>query len=238
MSAPKTQTDRPSSLLRRAVSATPAAPPADDPSPDLTPEWYPKTVRRRRSLLIQSAAGGLIVVVLGVILVLRAGREQAGRRELLTVDAHRARASATLGELSAEERRLSELVRRAQTTGRIGLPVEVSRVLAAVARAVPAGTTLTSLRAETTSDDPPAARGREGGGASSARRSMGFRLRGVAPDAAAVAAVLEGLQAQPVFGGCRVTYGRHADGPRGPEVEFEVTFAVDLNLIADGGGTP
>ena len=214
-----------------------------DAAPDLLPPWYPAMVRRRRRLLWQAAVSGAIVVGLGTALVLRADDEWSAQRQLTVLDDRRQRTDAVLGELAAQERRLATLAERAETAGRVGLPVEVARVLAEVAGHLPAAATLREVEVRTEAEQPTAveradaarAAGASGaGGKVRGRRSLRFTLRGVTPDAADVATLLERLQSQAMFVDPLVRYGRSVEGGAGVETEFEVAFVIGLELA--GGG--
>ena len=202
--------------------------------PDLLPAWYPAMVRRRRWLLGQAVVTGAAVVAMGTALVLRSDDERNTRQRLTVLDDRREETDAVLGELAAQERRLAGLAERAATVGQTGLPVEVARVLAEVGEHLPAAATLREVEVRTEARQPTAverADAASGGGKVAGRRSLRFALRGVTPDAADVATLLERLQGRPMFADPTVRYGRAVAGEAGSaETEFEVAFSIGLEL--------
>lgn len=215
--------------------------PGDAQEVNLLPEWYPAVVRRRRWLRWQAWATGVLVVVLTTLLVLRKDDEHISAYELATLETHREITGEQLDQLEAAEARLGRLVSRAALVEQVGLPVEVTRVLSQIGSVLPPRAALTEVAVETQRRDPTLAektRAVAAGRAATQGMWLRFRVGGVTPDSEDVAALLERLQAEPLFQQCTVSYGRDVRLAGRPAVQFEVKFAIDLKLsgVAAGAG--
>jgi Tfp pilus assembly protein PilN len=221
-------------------SASPSSAPQAEDLPvmaevDLLPPWYPVLLKRRRRLLVQSWLTGLVVVALMAVLVWRQANEEATHVELASLEEQRRMTDAMLLQLEAEESRLDGLLGRAELVSRMGLPLEVSRVLAQIDAAMPADIALTALDVTMEERTGPAqgAIARSPGVRGGAQKNMKFTFTGFAASPDSVIALSRSLQQQPLLrdvapAGTQSTevYGRLI-------VAFEISFRVDLS---PGGG--
>ena len=208
------------------AGAAPAAAPAeaDLPMPmtevDLLPAWYPALVRRPRWLTAQAWATGALLVVLTTVLLLRREDVAATRFELATLGDLRRETDATLAELAAQQTRLSALIDRAKVAAQIGLPLEVSRVLADVARDAPPDTALTDIDVRT--EESPGKAGAAPG------RAMKFVLKGIASNIREASQFEERLRANELLRNVRLAGAVEGRAYDRPVTAFEITFQVDL----------
>jgi hypothetical protein len=229
-----------STLKPPASLLAPAQPPAEGDLPvmvevDLLPPWYPVLLKRRRRLQVQGWLTCLVVIVLMAVLVWRRANEEATHVELASLEEQRRMTDMTLSQLLAEESRVNGLLSRAELVSRMGLPLEVSRVLAQIDAAMPADIALTGLDVTTEERSGPAqgAPVRSAGVRGGAQKSMKFSFTGFASSPESVIALSRSLQQQPLLrdvapAGTQSTevYGRLI-------VAFEISFRVDLS---PGGG--
>lgn len=123
---------------------------------ELLPEWYPRTVRRRRWLKAQAVATGLLVLVFAVALILRTEDVAASRLQLEQIQIERARVNGLLTQLEASQEELEALTAEAELLSQIGLPFEVSRLFAEIERLMPETMALDGLSVSTVERRPTA----------------------------------------------------------------------------------
>ena len=230
---------------RPADAAPPegAAAAAEEPPPtamaeiDLLPDWYAKFVRRRARVRWQAAVTVGLLVAMGVILILRREHVAESRGELAHLVDRRRVTDVTLDRLGAEEARLAKLSGRAAVLSRVGLPLEVTRVLADVQRAMAATTTVVSLEATTESATPSATdvavarkRGLTPPGPTKLLR---FKLDGLAENSLDATRFYEALRDNALFRRDETTLQFKSDQFNGKAVSsFTIVFVVDL--LPDG----
>ncbi len=195
---------------------------------DLLPRWYPVLLRRRRRLMLQAWATGVLVVILVGVLVWRRANEEASQVELASLVEQRRMTDAQLSELVVEEAGLDGLIRRAQLVSRMGLPLEVSRVLGMVDAAMSEDISLTTLDVRLEEQRLP---GRNSQHATV--RRMRFTLVGYTENSKNATDFSSRLQGQPLLREVKVGTVRATAILDRPVVLFEMTFHVDL---APGGG--
>ncbi|MEL7238489.1 MAG: PilN domain-containing protein [Planctomycetota bacterium] len=212
-------------------NATSIAPSQREPvadEPNLLPDWYPQLMRRRNWLRLQMAVSLLLLMGLVLSLVAWRGNEEVTAWRLRDLDARRQATARELVTLQNEEERLATLMRRAEFIEEIGLPVEVTRVLAEIDKAATDSTAITSIRV-----------------AQNQRRSsaldvtptsllLRFELRGVAARYEDVKQLHGTISRNSLFQSVRL--GRISNTMLNDMagVEFDLTFAIEL-LLEDVG---
>ncbi len=218
------------------TAAAPMSPSVSVPDVNLLPTWYPQMVSRRRWLRMQAWATGVVLVVLGTILVLRWDNEHVREYELQNLASERERTEAILAELTSQEQRLAVLAEQASLVEQVGLPLEVTRVLAEMARTLPTRAALTLLEVKTERREPTTlekARAVTTGRPTAGGVWMRFRVQGIAPSRNDLPALMEHLQEETLFRDVFVSYGNDVVLHGRQAVEFEVSFTIDLALSGD-----
>ncbi len=200
---------------------------------EFLPAWYPQTRARRRMVVLQTQltlvlAGGL---ALWGMLVHRNTMAAAA----LLIDAN-GQVHQTQNQLHVLEDQLSvkkQLLLQRQIVGKLGLPVEMSRMLATLDDRMPRQMSLTDVSLMTEEQaraviNTPAAALAAGRGDTVDRR-LRVRLQGVAPTDTDVANFLAGLTNVPFFDSVAMNYSRDKLDDGHLMREFEITFSVDLN---------
>src|SRR5688572_300165 len=202
---------------------------------DLLPGWYPVLLRRRRRLILQSWLTGLVVVALMAVLVWRRANEEATHVELASLEEQRRMTDLTLSQLLAEESRLDGLLARADLVSRMGLPLEVSRVLAQVDAAMPADIALTTLDVVTEERAGPGQGGvvRAAGARVGPQKNLKFTFAGLASSPESVITLSRRLQEQPLLRDVAPAGTQSTKVNDRWVVAFEMSFRVDLS---PGGG--
>jgi hypothetical protein len=228
----------PSSTSRLAIAreASETAPAPMMVEVDLLPSWYPLLLRRRRRLHLQAWLTGALVVVLVAVLVWHRASEEATQVELASLEAQRRATDATLSELALEEARLAGLLRRAELVSRMGLPVEVSRVISQIDAAVPEDVALTALDVVTDEQSVAApGLGLSAGATTHARlKQMQFTLVGYADNPTSIETLGRNLRKLPLLRDVRPSRTRSEIVFNQSVMLFEMSFRVDLT--AGGGG--
>lgn len=205
------------------------------PEVDLLPEWYPVLLHRRRWLTVQAWVTGVMVVLLLAVLVWWRGHVEATHLELASLEVQRRDSAVTLSEVEVEEQRLSSLLGRATLAAKMGLPVEVSRILSDLDAGTPEDVALIAIDVRTeqrlvevraTAGSPRPA--------PLLVREMHFRVSGLAKESASAFALSKALQGQPLLRGVEVLNTQPAEPYGRPAWQFDLRFHVDLS--AGGGG--
>ena len=228
----------PSSLSRSTIVALEGDEAAQAPmmvEVDLLPSWYPLLMMRRRRLHLQAWLTGALVVVLVAVLVWHRASEEATQVELASLEQQRRATDATLSELALEEARLAGLLRHAELVSRMGLPLEVSRVLSEIDAALPEDIALTALDVVTEEQALPGQPlGLSRGTNTYARlKQMQFTLIGYAASPTSIAALSQSLRKLPLLRDVRHSRTRSDTVFNQQVMLFEMSFRVDLSV---GGG--
>jgi hypothetical protein len=120
---------------------------------EFLPQWYPTALRRRAWFRAQTWATVAIVIGTGLFLLMQ-------RRTLYAAEVDRHAASAELAETRGKVRELDQQVRlqadlldKQNLVAQLGVPVELSRVLAEVGECMPAEMTLDEVNVSTVEAD-------------------------------------------------------------------------------------
>jgi hypothetical protein len=212
---------------------------------EFLPDWYPLARRRQRWLVLQGWVALLVLMGMGLWLLLARRNVSAAAADLASVDAQLAQSKLELRQLDEQLELQRQLEVQRQIVSRLGLPVEMSRLLQTLENVMPREMSVVELAVDTdeqargiaTSAMPPAAVA----GASSAMpldRRLRVRLVAVAPSDVDLANVLGGLNAVPFFESVAYSYARDKAEDGHLMREFEITFTMSLNdPIGSGGGS-
>ena len=199
--------------------------------PNLLPSWYEQLRRRRRWLKLQIVGSCLVLLGLVLLLIMRHDDEQITRWHLDNLEAGRERTQMQLDTLRVEKVRLNLLLDRASINERIGLPVEITRLLGEIEKAMGRNVFLTHLNVQTVSETIP--------GSIEARPTrLVLELRGVAQERQAYNAFIREVQSNGLFtsgGNDRITFSRNTGSPGGSVgIEFDITLHVEVALFDYG----
>lgn len=197
------------------------------------PTWYPKVVRQKRLLTAQAwitavlVGGGLVALYSAHRTSLAAGAElqhSKDRAQQMIKQVHQ------LDEMLDLQK---QLVAKQAIVTDLGLPVEISRVVAEMGACAPREVTFTQLWANTAEHAPVTIAERAaaavGGRADAVSRKLDLRLHGVAPTEGEVTTFWSRLMARPSFSAVRlVNSTEKVDGDHKMR-EFEITFSIDLD---------
>ena len=202
---------------------------------DLLPSWYPQLWRRRRLLRLQFSLTLMLVVALLAVLVWWRADVEATQVELASLEVQRRDADATLSEVVAEEARLSSLHRQSETISHMGLPLEVSRVLAELDAAIPREVAMTAIDVRTEARTIENRRvGATGRLPPLTVRQMHFSLKGLAEKRETPFAFAESLRQRSALFAKVEVVSTQSEPVNGRSVEvFEIRFRIDLSA---GGG--
>ena len=190
--------------------------------PNLLPDWYPRILRRRQWLRVQMVVSLLLVMALAFSLVSWKGNEEVTQWRLRNLNAHRQETALELAELQERERYLATLMRRAEVIEQIGLPVEVTRVLAELDQAASDSVALTRIHVTTD---------QQRGGAMNEvppTLMLRFEVKGIALSADQAISFSQHLQRDQLFHETRLRRASHSED--GGPVEFDMSFAIELLL--------
>lgn len=197
------------------------------------PAWYPKVVRQKR-LLTAQAWGTAVVVVGGLLALLVTHRvSTAAARELMQ---SQDRAQVMLKQVHQLDEMLDlqkQLTSKQAIVGELGLPVELSRVVAAMGACAPREVTFTQVSASTTeraaTNVAERALAAVSGRQNLVYRQLELRLHGIAPTEGEVTAFWSRLMAEPSFSAVRLVNSNERIDADHKMREFEITFNINLD---------
>ena len=207
------------------------------PDLDFLPDWYPKSRRRKRLVLLQGYMTLLLAGGLGAWLFLAHRNAQVASRALANIEMQVSQTHQELHQLEEQVALKNQLLVQRQIVEKLGLPVELSRLLYALDQNLPTQMSLTDLAFDTqeqlkTAGTPAAARGvRQGDGID---RRLRVKLEGVAPTDTDVANFLAGLARVSFFDDVALSSTRDLNQGGRVMREFEVTFSIGLNQKSTG----
>jgi Tfp pilus assembly protein PilN len=205
---------------------------------EFLPAWYPQTRRRKRQVLLQAWVTVCSVIALATWLLL-------AQRNVHAADAKLADLDVRLEQTNKELAKLDELLNKQKlwrqeedVVSRLGLHVETTRMFNAIEAALPQEMAILELSLDVDEQLVPVATLADAQAVQQAQTQISRRLKvsmlGVAPTDVDLANFLGQLSAVPFFENVAMTYAK--DRAEGGHVmrEFELTFAVNLNVPMGG----
>jgi Tfp pilus assembly protein PilN len=202
---------------------------------EFLPEWYPQSRRRKRLVKLQGYMTLLLAAGLGVWLVLVHRNTQSAAATLAGLQRQISQTHQELRQLKEQVELKNQLMIQRQIVDRLGLPVEMSRLLHAVDQQLPESVSLTNISlttreqlraANTLTAAQLTARG------DSIDRRVLVRIDAVAPTDDEVANFLSALTHVPVFQDVAMNYSRDRSDRGRTLRDFEITFSVNLSQSA------
>jgi Tfp pilus assembly protein PilN len=199
---------------------------------EFLPEWYPQVLRRRRWIFLQGWMVVVVAAALGLWLMLSHRNVSSALGVVITLEQQIEQTETDLAKL--EELLVLQRQWRDQdrVVTRLGLHVEASRLLQALATLMPEEMSLLESNFEIVEDQNGAlgslVAARSQQQAHHPHRRLNMRVQGVAPTDMNLANFLARLGEVPFFERVAVTYVR--DRAEGGHVmrEFEVSFSISL----------
>jgi Tfp pilus assembly protein PilN len=199
---------------------------------DFLPEWYPQSRRRKRIVLLQGYMTLLLAAGLTTWFLLTQRNTLAAAATLADLNRQISQTHQEMHQLEEQVALKNQLLIQRQIGEKLGLPVEMSRLLYTLDHNLPPQMSLTDLSFDTQEQLKVAntlAAARVATQGDNIDRRLHVRLDGVAPTDDDVANFLTGLARVPFFDDVAMSYSR--DGTENGRVmrEFEVTFSLNLN---------
>jgi len=202
---------------------------------EFLPSWYPQARRRQRWLRLQACTTLLLVLGLGLWLGLANRNISHAQAGLTAVDAQLAQSQLELEQLQVQLKLKHQLEFQRQIVSRLGLQVEMSRMMNTLEQVMPKEMSLCELSFDT-EESIKRADGSPAGATSkdqAKNRMLRVRMLAVAPSDVDLANFLAGLTNVPFFQDVAMTTSH--DKSEGGHImrEFEVTFSMSLNPPSD-----
>ena len=202
---------------------------------EFLPSWYPQARRRQRWLRLQACTTLLLVLGLGLWLGLANRNISHAQAGLTAVDAQLAQSQLELEQLQVQLKLKHQLEFQRQIVSRLGLQVEMSRMMNTLEQVMPKEMSLCELSFDT-EESIKRADGNPAGATSkdaAKNRMLRVRMLAVAPSDVDLANFLAGLTNVPFFQDVAMTTSH--DKSEGGHImrEFEVTFSINLNAPSD-----
>lgn len=197
---------------------------------EFLPSWYPRLAQRKRYLRLQAFACLLVVMGLGLWLILAQYNVRVARGTLNMVDQQLQQSRSDLKTLDEQLALRNQLGVQQQIMARLGLPVEVSRMISQLDVIMPREMSLLDLNVET-EELVRQAQGNESknNGDRPIDRRLRIKLLAVAPTDLDLANFLAGLNNVPFFEQASMTFSRDKIDSGHLMREFEVTFCMNLS---------
>lgn len=203
---------------------------------EFLPTWYPQARRRQRWLRLEGCITLLLVMGLGLWLGLANRNISGAQAALASVDAQLAQSQLELEQLQVQLKLKHQLEFQRQIVSRLGLQVEVSRMVNSLEQVMPKEMSLCELSFDTEESIKRA----DGSTAAATpgkdqpkNRMLRVRMLAVAPSDVDLANFLAGLTNVPFFQDVAMTTSH--DKSEGGHImrEFEVTFSMSLSVPAE-----
>ena len=194
---------------------------------EFMPAWYPQLRRRRRMVILQAWATFMVVCGLGLWMYL--AHQNVNNRQIIrdAVAGHLQQSRAELKELNTQIAEKEKLEAQQRIMSKLGLHVEVSRLLARLDQIMPKEMTLTDATFDTLEQNK-LKEGRSDPANQEVTRKLLVHISGVTPSDADWAGVLAKLSAVPFFQDVRLVGAKDRNSDNHLMREFEVSFVVDL----------
>jgi Tfp pilus assembly protein PilN len=200
---------------------------------EFLPEWYPQSRRRKRVVVLQGYMMLLLAAGLAVWLALAQRNIHTASAALAGIESQISQTHQEMHQLDEQVALKNQLLLQRQIIGKLGLPVEMSRLLFTLDQKLPRDMSLTDLSFDTR-EQLKAANTRVSARGDDIDRRLHIRLEGVAPTDNDVANFLTALARVPFFDDVAMNYSR--DRNEGGHImrDFEITFSVNLNQRSGG----
>jgi Tfp pilus assembly protein PilN len=196
---------------------------------EFLPAWYGQARSRYRWLRMQAVTTLLLVAGLGLWLALAQRNIRSAQAALNSVDAQLAQSQLELEQLQVQLKLKNQLEFQRKIVSRLGMQVEVSRMINTLERLMPKEMSFTELAFDTTEEIVKAADGSSNDRNPTKSRSLRVKLLGVAPSDVDLANFLAGLTNVAFFQDVSLTYARDKSQVGHVMREFEVAFTMSLN---------
>jgi Tfp pilus assembly protein PilN len=199
---------------------------------EFLPEWYPQSRRRKRIVLLQGYMTLLLAAGLGVWLLLAHRNTRTTAAALTSIETQLSQTHQEMHQLEEQVALKNQLLIQRQIVEKLGLPVEMSRLLYSLDKNLPPQMSLTDLSFDTQEQLKVAntlASARVATQGDNIDRRLHVRLDGIAPNDNDVANFLTGLARIPFFDDVAMNYTRDRTDNGHVMRDFEVTFSVNLN---------
>lgn len=202
---------------------------------ELLPGWYPLALQRRRRLRLQVQMALLVVAALSGWLVLARQNIAEARSSLALIDEQLQQTRSELQLLDEQTMLLKRLQMQQEVESRLGLPVEMTRLITTIDAAMPEEMALVRLEVSTDQATRSVAELASGGrkargGVESPRdRHLVVRVVGVAPTDAEITTFFSRLTETPAFQQVRMNYARDRQSGGLVMREVEIEFRIPLS---------
>ncbi len=197
---------------------------------EFLPDWYPRARQRRRLLHVQGYATAVLIGGLAIWMFL-------AQKGLRSAQAAHDSVASQLGQSKLELKQLDEqlllkqrLEVQKQIVSKLGLPVEMSRMIAEIDHAMSSETSLIELNIDTSEQQRQASPAKPGLQRDMLTdRKLSVRMLAIAPSDADLVKLLGALTIVPFFEDVHVNFVRDKSDHAHLMREFEVSFDMDLN---------
>jgi hypothetical protein len=205
---------------------------------EFLPSWYPQARRRWRLFRMQTCSALLLCTGLALWMVLATRNVNGAQMALAAVDAQLAQSRLELDQLHVQLRLQNQLEVQRQIVSRLGLPVEMSRLISTLGQLMPKEMSIVELSIDTeeslSSPGVTPSKVAKGSDQRQLERRLRIKLLAVAPSDVDLANFLAGLTSTPFFQDVAPTFGRDKSEGGHMMREFEVTFSMSLNSPTSG----
>ncbi len=202
---------------------------------EFLPAWYPRLARRKRMVVLQVYMSLLILLGLGVWMVQFHRNVAADRRRLTQLNGQLQDTQQVLHKLDELEKLDRQLRVQEEVVEKIGLHVEVTRMMNALDAAMSNDMSLLNLGLEVAEEQkqitaaPANLAALVSGGAVPVNRVLKVKVQGVAPTDVELANFLAKLGNNTLFEKVAMNYTRELSQNGHLMREFEISFSVNLN---------
>jgi Tfp pilus assembly protein PilN len=198
---------------------------------EFLPTWYPHARRRQRLLRLELVTAILLVMGLCLWMLLARHNVAMAWGNLSSIDGQLAQSQLELDQLQVQLKLQAQLQVQQQIMSKLGLPVEMSRLIRTIGRVMPKEMSLQDITFDTVELESKSAAGNGSVKPGDAQRDRRLRahLVGVAPSDVDLANFLAGLTNIPFFQDVTMTYAKDKSASGHLMREFEVTFTMNLN---------
>lgn len=200
---------------------------------NFVPAWYPKVVRQKQLLTVQAWATAVIV---GGGLVALFTAHRAGAAANVELSRSKDRAQQMIKQVHQLDEMLDlqkQLIGKQAIVNELGLPVELSRVLAEMGTCAPREVTFTEVTASTVERAPASIADRAsvsvGNQSSAPLRQLVLRLRGIAPTESEVTNFYSKLIQRPFLSQVRLVNSNEKVEADHKMREFEISLSINLD---------